>query len=272
MQPSIYRLGDLYQGFLYPDEQQEIVELHPGTIGADYVLANKQYDYKCLDTIIDVVLKHIEKNNHLLPKDIEDSTVVHLRLGDVVGGFEWYEVSKRPLDLDYYKNTIPQQNTYIIGQPFFAKTSSPNYEESIRLSEAYKQSIVDGLNAKLFDGGHADIDLCCAVKCKCFVQGRGFFSSLIVEIRKRLNLQNIETVVALPHQEVLTLKKLKERVDWYMSIEDGIYGDLEVCIPNNKYTAVGEAPVTKVKAVGRGIDRDPNKFVIYPEIRMTEIL
>lgn len=270
MLTSIYRLGDLYKGFLYPDEEQEIVSAYPGTIGADYILAEKQQGFACLDTITDVVLEHIEKNKSLLPKDIENSTVVHLRLGDVVAGVEWFEVSKRPLDLDYYKSVVPNQNTYVIGQPFFAKTSSPNYEESLKLSEVYRQEIVNGLNAKLFDGGHADVDLCCAVKCKTFIQGRGFFSSLVVEIRKRLNLESIETVVSIPPQKTLTLRELKERVDWYMAIGDGIYGDLEVGIPNNVFTEVGEAPITRVKAVGKGIDRDENKFIIYPEIRMVE--
>jgi hypothetical protein len=39
------------------------------------------------------------------------------------------------------------------------------------------------------------LDLCCAVKSKCFVQGTGYFSKLIIEIRKKLHLQNIETSV-----------------------------------------------------------------------------
>ena len=39
----------------------------------------------------------------------------------------------------------------------------------------------------------ADLDLCCTVKSKVFVQGKGFFSQLIVEIRKKLNLQCITT-------------------------------------------------------------------------------
>lgn len=193
---SSYRLGDLHVGFLHLHEQQDIIDNHPGTIGAEYILEKRsQPDIHPLEIVTNIVLKHIEKNKHLLPEDIENSTVVHLRLGDVVGGVELHEMLKRPLDLDYYKNVIPQQNTYVIGKPFFAKTSSLNYDECIELSEVYRKNILNGLNAKYFDGGHADIDLCCAVKSKCFVQGRGFFSSLIVEIRKRLNLENIETTV-----------------------------------------------------------------------------
>jgi hypothetical protein len=193
---SSYRLGDLHQGFLHEHEKQEIIDQHPGTIGAEYILAKKeQPEVHPLEILTNIVLKHIEKNQHLLPEDIEHSTVIHLRLGDVVGGVELHEMLKRPLDLDYYKDNIPNQNTYIIGKPFFARTSSLNYEECLELSEEYRENIINGLNAKLFDGGSADIDLCCAIKCKCFVQGRGFFSSLIAEIRRKLNLENIETTV-----------------------------------------------------------------------------
>ena len=49
------------------------------------------------------------------------------------------------------------------------------------------------LEAEYFVCNNADIDLCCAVKSKVFVQDKGFFSQLIVEIRKKLNLQSITT-------------------------------------------------------------------------------
>jgi len=116
-----------------------------------------------------------------------------LRLGDVVAGDKWHEKHKRPFDVDFYKSVIPNQNTYVIGKPFFAKTSSTNYEESVEISEKYLENLINELGAKHFDGGHADIDLCCAVACECFVQGKGFFSDLIVQIRKKLNKKNIET-------------------------------------------------------------------------------
>ena len=76
---------------------------------------------------------------------------------------------------------------------FFAKTSSNNYDECIKLSNQYLQDVITSLNADHFDSGIADIDLCCAIKAKLFIQGKGFFSKLIVEIRKKLNLNNIET-------------------------------------------------------------------------------
>ena len=53
--------------------------------------------------------------------------------------------------------------------------------------------MINELEAEYFVANNADIDLCCAVKSKIFVQGKGFFSQLIVEIRKKLNLQCITT-------------------------------------------------------------------------------
>jgi hypothetical protein len=188
MEISSYRLGDLYYSLISLEDQQILASEHPETIGANYALSKS----KGLGAITNIVLECIEKNKHLLPKDIENSTVIHLRLGDVVGGIEMHEKIKRPLDLDYYKNLNLQQNIYIIGKSFFAKTSSPNYKECIELSEIYKENIISGLHAKHFDGGHADVDLCCAIKCKRFVQGKGYFSNLIVEIRENLNLENIK--------------------------------------------------------------------------------
>lgn len=46
------------------------------------------------------------------------------------------------------------------------------------------------LEAEHFDSGNADIDLCCAVQSKIFVQGKGYFSKLIAEIRKNLTATN----------------------------------------------------------------------------------
>ena len=90
-------------------------------------------------------------------------------------------------------NNNNNNKRYILGKCFFANTSSNNYDECIKLSNQYLQDVITSLNADHFDSGIADIDLCCAVKAKLFVQGRGFFSKLIVEIRKNLKLENIET-------------------------------------------------------------------------------
>lgn len=188
---SSYRLGDLYYNLLYESDKVEILQNHPNTVACDYISS----DEKGIDGITNIILRYVEQNKHLLPEDIEDSTVVHLRLGDVIAGNEWHEKIKRPIEIEFYKNIEPTQNTYVIGKPFFAKTSSNNYDECLTSSDEYKETIIRELNAKYFDGGHADIDLCCAIKCKRFVQGRGYFSSLIVEVRKKLNLENIETSV-----------------------------------------------------------------------------
>ena len=143
-------------------------------------------------------INRIQKCTNLLPEDIENSTVIHVRLCDVVGGDMWHEQLKRPLDIDYLKRVIPpNQKIYIIGKCFFAQPSSTNYDECIHLSNKYLESALKELNASHFDGGDADIDLCCAVKSKCFIQGRGFFSSLIVDIRKKLDKECIETATHL---------------------------------------------------------------------------
>lgn len=190
---SSYRLGDAFQSKLYDEDIQDLLREHPNTIGAEYLQSEKKEKTKCIDTITRIVQKYVEKYKHLLPEDIEKSTVIHLRLGDVVAGNTWHEKLKRPFDVNFYKGIIPNQKTYVIGKPFFAKTSSTNFEESIKMSEDYFRTFINELDVKHFDGGHADVDLCCAIACECFVQGKGFFSDLIVEIRKKLNKKNIET-------------------------------------------------------------------------------
>ena len=142
-------------------------------------------------------MKHIEQNLEFLPKNITESTLIHLRLGDVVAGNKDHEKAKRPLEVDYIKSLVANDTNpkYVIGKCFFAKPSSTNYEEYINLSNKYLQNVINELQAEHFDSGNADIDLCCAVKSKLFIQGRGFFSKLIVEIRKKLNLNSIETIV-----------------------------------------------------------------------------
>ena len=102
---------------------------------------------------------------------------------------------KRPHDISYYKNHVkPNEKVYIIGKCFFASTSSKNFSECIEESQIYLETIQKELNAEHFDGGKADVDLCAAVQCKRFIQGRGYFSKLIVDIRKHLGKNdNIET-------------------------------------------------------------------------------
>lgn len=193
---SSYRLGDLVMLDLNEGEINEILMEHPISIGSKYILEKRNNtSYNNIDLITKIVMEHIEQNLHLLPKNITDSTLIHLRLGDVVAGNELHEKIKRPLEVDYIKSLVSNDTNpkYVIGKCFFARPSSINYEECINKSNEYLHNIINELQAEHFDSGNADIDLCCGVKSKLFIQGRGFFSKLIVEIRKKLNLSSIET-------------------------------------------------------------------------------
>jgi hypothetical protein len=193
---SSYRLGDLVMLGLPKKESIEILMEHPNSIGSKYIL-EKRNNSCCnnIDLITKIVMEHIEQNLDFLPKNITDSTLIHLRLGDVVAGNEWHEKIKRPLEVDYIKSLVSNDTNpkYVIGKCFFAGPSSTNYEECINKSNEYLHNVINELQAEYFNSGNADIDLCCGVKSKLFIQGRGFFSKLIVEIRKKLNLNSIET-------------------------------------------------------------------------------
>ena len=193
---SSYRLGDLVCVSLNDQELIELLIEHPNSIGSKYIHEKINNNTNTnIDIITKIVLEYIQNNLDLLPKDIEESTLIHLRLGDVVAGNAWHEQMKKPFEIDYIKSLLVNDNNkkYVIGKCFFAKSSSTNYEECINLSNEYLQNVIKELNAEHFNSNNADIDLCCAIKSKIFVQGKGFFSKLIVEIRKKLNLLNIET-------------------------------------------------------------------------------
>ena len=193
---SSYRLGDLVLAHLSENEMNEILMEHPNSIGSKYILAKRNNtSYNNIDLITKIVMTHIGQNLHFLPKNITDSTLIHLRLGDVVAGNEWHEKIKRPLEVDYIKSLVSNDTNpkYVIGKCFFARPSSINYEECINKSNEYLHNVINELQAEYFNSGNADIDLFCAVKSKLFIQGRGFFSKLIVEIRKKLKLSSIET-------------------------------------------------------------------------------
>ena len=195
---SSYRLGDLTMLDLNDTEINEILTEHPNSIGSKYILEKrKNSDCNRIDIVTKIVMEHTEQILDSLPKNIADSTLIHLRLGDVVGGNEWHEKLKRPIGLDNIKSLVANDTNpkYVIGKCFFAKLSSKNYEECIKMSNEYLDNVINELHAEHFNSGNADIDLCCAVKSKLFIQGRGFFSKLIVEIRKKLNLDSIETTV-----------------------------------------------------------------------------
>ena len=196
---SCYRLGDLVTFGLGEETQNEILSEYPNSIASKYIL-EKRNNNCCsnIDLITKIVMEHILQNSEFLPENITDSTVIHLRLGDVVAGNQWHEVLKRPLEVDYLKSLVSNDTNpkYVIGKCFFAVPSSTNYEECIQKSNEYLDKVVHELNAEYFNSGNADIDLCCGVTSKLFIQGRGFFSKLIVDIRKKLNLKSIESA---PH-------------------------------------------------------------------------
>jgi len=192
---SSYRLGDLVLLSLPPNEMNKLLKDYPNSIGSSFIkekIRNKKSSD--IDIITKIVLRNIIQNNTVLPKDISESTVIHLRLGDVVAGNANHEKEKRPFDKNIIKNLLINDTNkkYIIDNCFFAKPSSTNYEECINKSNEYLQSIISELNATHFDSKNADVDLCLAVKAKLFVQGKGYYSKLIVGIRKKLNLPNIE--------------------------------------------------------------------------------
>jgi len=195
---SSYRLGDLVLLELNENEKNDILTEYPHSIGSKYILEKRKNN--CCDNInliTKIIMENIEQNLDLLPKNITESTLIHLRLGDVVAGNEWHEKIKRPFEINCIKSLLADDINpkYVIGKCFFAKPSSTNYEECINLSNEYLNNVINELQAEHFNSGNADIDLYCAIKSKIFVQGRGFFSKLIVEIRKKLNLNSIETSV-----------------------------------------------------------------------------
>jgi hypothetical protein len=189
---SSYRLGDLVLKNLNKEEINEIIIEHPNSIGKKYIYERvKNKRNSNIEIITKIVVEEIIKNKERLPKDIRESTVIHLRLGDVVAGTEWHEKEKRPLEIEYLKGLNIKTKKYVIGKCFFAKLSSRNYEECIESSKVYLESVLKELECEHYDSGDADLDLCCAVMSKVFVQGKGYYSKLIVEIRNKLNLPNI---------------------------------------------------------------------------------
>jgi hypothetical protein len=197
---SCYRLGDLiflgngYLG-LTEDIQNQILLEHPNSLGSEFILEKRSNPSKDnLEIFTNLVLQMIEEKNHLFPQDIENNTVIHLRLGDVVRGNENSEIWKRPLDINDLKKTVPRNNKiFVIGRCHFGCISNETYNDCLTHSKNYLEDVLNTFEADHFDSGNPDIDLCLAVKSKLFVQGRGYYSLLIAEIRRRLNKENIET-------------------------------------------------------------------------------
>ena len=201
MELSNYRLGDLIfiPGLFDSELLKKIINDYPNTFATKYIMEcqNRQEEDN-LTIITNIVLEFIKNNKHLMPNDIENSTVIHLRLGDVIAGNTWHEKTKRPLDINDMKQSLENDNNkkYVIGKQFYCNTSSINYNECSLKSIKYLNEVITTFNA-IHLNNSADIDLCCGVMAKQFFQGRGYFSKLIVEIRKKLNLPVIETLTTI---------------------------------------------------------------------------
>lgn len=196
---SYYRLGDLVIQELSQDDKQKILINNPNTFGSNFILEyyNNNYNNSKINIFSKIVLDNIDNYKDFYPDNIENSTLIHVRLGDVVSGNLLEHLIKRPFEVEYIKSLLKNDfnNKYVMGKCFFPYEESLNYEESINKSNSYLQNVINELGATYFSSGNADIDLCCAIKAKLFVQGRGFYSKLIVEVRKHLNLPCIEVDV-----------------------------------------------------------------------------
>tara|TARA_R110000868_G_scaffold21958_1_gene90667 strand:- start:7772 stop:8374 length:603 start_codon:yes stop_codon:yes gene_type:complete len=193
---SYYRLGDLVLLSLTPQEERKLLEHHPNTIGSAYILNRPKLAFNKIALITRIFFEYSEANRHLIPADIMNSVVIHLRLGDVVAGTTEHESGKRPHPVEYLQAQLKGcddcAKRYLIGACFFAETSSTNVEECQVKSNLYLNAVLNETRAEHLNSGVADIDLCIGVLAKQFIQGKGYFSQLIVDIRKHLNLPSIE--------------------------------------------------------------------------------
>lgn len=201
MELSNYRLGDLIfiPGLFDYKLLHKIINDYPDSFATKYIInQSKKYEDN-LTAITNIVLEFIKNNKHLFPDDIQESTVIHLRLGDVIAGNTWHEKTKRPLEINQLKELLNNDTNkkYVIGKPFYCNNSSTNYDECNAASNKYLNDVLNEFNATHLNNDNADIDLCCGVLAKNFLQGRGFFSKVIVEIRKKLNLPVIEIATTI---------------------------------------------------------------------------
>lgn len=210
---NIYRLGDLVLINNIDKEQTKLLlDIYPNSIGSKFILEktnnNINYYYEnpskdisneTIKIITNIALKYANENINSLPIDINESVVIHLRLGDVIAGNVYHEKEKRPLETNYIKDVLKMNNDkkYIIGKCHYDFSVFNDYDKCNKLSYEYLNEVKNELNAIHLNSGNADIDLCCAIKCKLFVQGRGNYSKLIKLMRNYLNLETIECEEAL---------------------------------------------------------------------------
>jgi hypothetical protein len=115
---------------LTDNEKNQLCLEHPNSIGYDYIKLNLRTILFSNDIennikhITEIVLNFIKNNLELFPEDIEDSIVIHTRIGDVVAGINSFEIEKRPFDISYLKSIVetitePYSNIYVIGKCHF---------------------------------------------------------------------------------------------------------------------------------------------------------
>lgn len=175
-----YRLSELLILALSSNDEDNILLEHPNSIGAKYIIEKRNKNNSTstsIDIITKIIIENIEENINFLPKNIENSIVIHFTLGDIINENKEEERLQKLKEIDYIKSLISNDTNqkYIIGNNFFDETNS-----------------INELEAEYFNSNNIDIDIFCAIKSKLFIEGKSFLSNLIVEIRKKLNLANIE--------------------------------------------------------------------------------
>lgn len=199
-----YRLGDSYfiGQNMGEEEYNSMIKYHPNTIASDFLLEKKKWlkpSYRKIDVMFPIVQKYLKKYENLMPSDIKEATVIHLRLGDALCGTTWHELAKRPICAANIRNKVLSRysdfkfdNVYVIGKAHFQEgCSTGNWDEGRQLSDSYMKDVLDEFKATHFNGGSADIDFCCGVMAKNFVRGRGHFSTLITVIRDKMGKKSV---------------------------------------------------------------------------------
>ena len=190
-----YRLGDIYKGWnnlelqKHPFEYYDsIPKKYPNSIGAEYVLENKERkpNLPLLKKIVNKRLKNLESQSN-------NVIVLHLRIGDVITGYDSandkfkyrenyairYEVLKKNINI--FKN----KTVYI----FYG-----NHQIDINLDYSNKyldkiRELFNKNNIKFIEksNGNPDEDFLFMCNSKTFVKSGGGFSNLISEIVKSKN-------------------------------------------------------------------------------------
>ena len=178
-----YRLGDAFEGIvdMVPRTKRMILKYHTNSIASDYLVQNTTKRNSTLMKII--AKKHCRK--FVYPENINKSIAIHLRTGDVICGTFVHEIGKRPFHPSTYeylkKNLRPK---YVFSQPFWSVFSS---RRCVTESSEYIRKVLIASSAVHIRTQNADHAFCAMIKAQTFVQGTGFFSSTIAEMRKHQN-------------------------------------------------------------------------------------